>query len=213
MMRSAMARIGWVCFVLVLVVTVPATLAQDSGAATEGSTGADEEAGPKLSPFVRATGGKAAASSEKVYTNDDLERLRGAGPASSQAPSPSRDGEPPADGAADTAEGSAKPPEAKSALDQLFECETLRQEHAQKVADAEQQVVAAKQRLADLERRLLAIKNPLLARPAAPEEGAEEWNSADGQQRVQQTESQIQAARDEIAQAERDLAELQRSSP
>jgi hypothetical protein len=211
MTRAAMV----LCFVSVLVfavatTSVPAGQSEGDKDSDRASTSA-KESEQKLSPLVHATGGKQGASS-KVYTNDDLKQLQGTGssgssaePAKPQPASETKPGEPAA---------AAKPGEpAKSALDQMFEQEALRKEHVQKIAEAEQRVVDARQRVVDLEKRRLAIRNPLLARPAAPEEGADEWAGANGQQRVEMTDSQIQAAKDEVAQAELDLATLRSSRP
>jgi len=203
------------CFVFVLafaVATTPVPAGQSEGDkdSDRASTSA-KESEQKLSPLVNATGGKPGSSS-KVYTNDDLKQLQGTGssdssaePAKPQAASETKPGQPAA------AAKPAEPP--KSALGQMFEQEALRKEHVQKIAEAEERVVDAKQRVVDLEKRRLAIRNPLLARPAAPEEGADEWAGANGEQRVEMTNSQIEAARDEVAQAESDLAALRNSRP
>ncbi len=81
------------------------------------------------------------------------------------------------------------------------------------MADAENQVMQARQRITDLEKRKLALKNPFLARPDEPEENAEQWQAMDGDQRVHQTEIEMQSARDALAQAEAELDRLRGSGP
>jgi hypothetical protein len=198
-----------VCFVTVFAFAAGATLAQESESDETGQ--AEAESGTKLSPLVLATGGKGGTST-KVYTNEDLKKMHSGeleSPTettpSSSAPAKKTDG-------AEQAQVE-QPAPTKSALDQMFEREAARKEHDQKIADAEQAVTDAKQRVVDLEKRLLAIRNPLLARPGAPEEGADEWERGNGQQRVKMTEEQTQAAREAVAQAERELAELRRTRP
>lgn len=216
MTRTAMVWIGCMGLVLAFAVTSPATVAQsderDSESGTEQGTESAKASEPEVAPFVHARGGKGTTSPGKVYTNEDLARLSGSEPAPpSDAPAAAaRAGE------TESGEEPGKAPDAqeeKSALDKLFEREALRKEHQQKVAEAEQRVAAAKERITDLEKRELAIKNPFLARPKAPEEGAEEWERSDGPQRVKQTEDQLRAAREELAEAERELDELRRSVP
>jgi len=205
MTRAAMI----LCFVFVLVfavATTPVPAGQSEGDKdSDGASTSAKESEQKLSALVHATGGKQGSSS-KVYTNDDLKQLQGTGSSGSSAepakPQPASETKP-----GQTAESP------KSALDQMFEQEALRKEHVQKIAEAEQRVVDARQRVVDLEKRRLAIRNPLLARPAAPEKGADEWAGANGGQRVRMTDSQIEAARDEVAQAESDLAALRNSRP
>ena len=207
MTRSA--KVWTVTLCVALALGAPAT----SATAGEGErTDAPTESEKELSPFIFATGGKSPSSGAKAYSNVDLERMFGAAPPPAEAPAASGAG---ATGSAtDVEPAEAEPPaEAKSALDQLLERRTFEQERAQKVADAEQRVADARQRIADLERRVLAVKNPFLARPAAPEEGAEEWAQGDEAQRLKQAEDQLQAARDGLAEAERELTDLRSSTP
>ena len=203
------------CFVSILALVVAAPTAQcgetESKQAADPQTTDEPKPDPKLSPFVQATGGPDRSSS-KVFTNKDLKKLQGMGSSSASTssssptpvPTPTRD-KPPA------VEAAASQP--KTALEQMFEQEALRKEHEQKIVEAEQRVVTARQSVVDLEKRLLAIKNPFLARPKTPEDGAREWESGNSQQRVDMTEARVQAAREEIAQAERDLAALRNSRP
>jgi hypothetical protein len=211
-----MAWIGCMCLVLTFAVASPATAAQsderDSESGSEKGTEDTEESKPKVAPFAQATGGKGSTSPGKVYTNEDLARLSGSEPAPpSGAPASGASASETDSGAEQT--GASAPKEEKSALDQLFERQALREEHKQQVTKAADRVAAAKERIADLEKRALAVKNPFLARPEAPEEGAEEWERGNGPQRLKQTEDQLEAARDELAEAERALAELQSSAP
>jgi hypothetical protein len=204
------------CLVLTFAVASPATAAQsderDSEPDSEKKTEGTEKSKSKVAPFVHATGGKGSTSQGKVYTNEDLARLSGSEPApQAGAPASGASARETDSGAEQT--GATDTKEEKSALDQLFERQALREEHKQKVTEAVDRVAAAKERITDLEKRALAVKNPFLARPKAPEEGAEEWERGSGPQRLKQTENQLQAARDELAEAERELAELQRSAP
>jgi len=210
MIGSSMKAV--VGFVMILaLVSFAATAGETQEPSADRSDGGDqktEEAQP--SPLVQATGGKADGKREKVYGNDDLEKMFG--------PAPAR-----ADGSsvANSDESATEKPKAAasaatagdSALDQLFAGEARKREHAASIAAAETQVAEAKQRLADLEKRLLASRNPLLARPKPPEEGAEEWNRADAAGRVEQTQAGIEAARKAVAEAQRELAALRSAAP
>jgi len=207
--------ISWtVCLTLaVALVALPAI-------ATDGEQGASEskqteeakspEKGSKLSPLVQASRtvrGEKKDGEAKVYGNDDLDEMFGP---SESAPSTTQDDSEPTEPTetAQPVEGEAQP----DALEQMFANEARKKEQATEITGAEQRVADAKQKIVDLEKRLLAAKNPLLARPSAPEEGAEEWNAGDAQSRVRQTEQQIATAREMLAEAERELAELKRGS-
>jgi len=188
--------------VLVLVIPTLAVCSDER----EGDATGEKKTGPELSPFVLATGGKAGSEPTKVYTNDDLKKLSGGVTSSKPAEAaPSETGEPSEEGSTEAAPGSA--------LDQIFAEEQARKEHAQKIVEAEKRVTASQQKLADLEKRLRAVRNPLLARPEAPEDDPEAWNNASAAERATMTETQIQAARDEVAQAEQDLAALRGGQP
>jgi hypothetical protein len=202
MRRTALAT----CFtaMLSLSIVIPAMGTEPTGETESDQAAADESSEPQRSPLLEATGGKKRSASDKVFTNDDLEKLSGGGSETRKA-SPRKssrgDGE------------SVAAPKADDALEQMFAKEARRKEHREKIVQAEARVVEAKQRVVDLEKRGLAIKNPLLPRPSAPEEGAEAWQAGDARQRVDQTTSRLEAAREQVSQAESDLAALRNSRP
>jgi len=197
----------WVVFMgLVPALGFAAPTASDDGEDPEKKPSSEETGarpGAEPSPWVQATGGKASKEPARVYRNADLERLYG-GEATTPTAAPSAPVPAPPAGV----EG-----QPQDALEQLFAREAARLEHAKQVAAAEQRAEAARQKLVDAEKRLTAVRNPYLARPGAPEEGAEAWDQADGAQRASQSEAMIRAARDEVAEAERALADLRRANP
>jgi hypothetical protein len=162
----------------------------------------------RRSPIAQATGGKAKGSTgSKVYGNDDLEKMFG--PAEPARPEP----ETTSDGSADAPDASTPPAtqeREKTALERMQVSKAEGEERATKVHEAEGRVTAARERVAKLEQRLLATKNPFLSRPAPPEEGedgAEGWEKKDGRERVQTTQGEIEKAKQDLAKAERELAE------
>lgn len=209
MTRTLSIWIVGLALVLAFAVASPTTASQEGDPEVEqGSddTSADQPQ-PKRSVWVQATGGKRTGAPVKVYRNEDLERIAGLGPASSGSRTEDTTQETPA---GPPAEGTAPPAEEKSALDLMFEKQAAQREHAEKIAEAELRVEAARKRIVEAEKRLLAVRNPLLARPKAPEEG---WEEGGGEQRAQQSKDVLQAARDELAQAEQELDQLRRSVP
>jgi hypothetical protein len=204
---------GWiwiatVCLFAGLLLPGPVCSAGASQAETE--TG-EEKAEPETSPLIEAAGRRSGAD-VKVYTNADL------GPPLAQSPPPQT-----GDAAEKTSAGkgaskekvesAAGTPEEKDALTLMFEQEAARKEHAQKISETERKIVELRQRVVDLEKRELAIKNPFLARPQPPEEGADEWDGASAPDRVAQTQAQIDAAKEAVAEAERELSALRSSAP
>jgi hypothetical protein len=182
----------------------PAALAQ-------GGEEAEEKAAEE-SPYAQATNNAKRKAPAKSYTNADLERMFGPSgdtekPPEEATPAEEEGGEEPADSAEKPAE------EAPDPLKKLFEDEKKREEHEVKIGEATEKIAAAERRVADLERRALAISNPLLARPTAPEDGAEEWDAADSVERLEQNEAAIEAAREELEQARAELEQLQESVP
>jgi len=211
MNRSGMNRT--VCLTLALVLLALPAIASagetDSSKSKESQEAKSPENESNVSPLIQASRrarGEKKDSEAKVYGNDDLDEMFG--PSESTPPAAQDEDSTEPTEAARPAEGEAQP----DALEQMFAREARKKEQATEIAGAEQRVTDAKQAIVDLEKRLLAVKNPLLARPSAPEEGAEEWNAGDGQSRVQQTEQQIAAAREALAEAERELSELKRGS-
>jgi hypothetical protein len=208
MNRSGIGWTVWLTLTLALI-ALPAIakegheVASESGKTEKAESSQDES---NLSPLVQASRRVRAEEKDvevKVYGNDDLNEMFGP---SESTPTATQDEE--STGVAETAEVEALP----DALEQMFAGEARKKERATEISGAEQRITDAKQAIVDLEKRLLAVKNPLLARPSAPEEGADEWNAGDGQTRVRQTEQQIAAARKALADAERELSDLKRGS-
>ncbi len=191
----------------------PALRAAESGAG--GETAPAAASAEPVNPYLRAARGKPAAGSTakaKVYSNEDLVKLFGAPPEE-----PGAEGEAPdAESRGAESPGATPPPGAEEGPDpltKLFDDQRRAQEHAAQVAAAETKVAEARQRIGDLEKRMLAVKNPLLARPAAPQDKAEEWKHSDGAERVKRTESELEQAQAALARAEAELEQLRRATP
>jgi hypothetical protein len=190
------------CLFAGLLLTGPASSAQEGEAETAQAEATGEE----------KAAGRRSGADVKVYTNADL------GPAIVQSPrhQKSEAAKETADGKGESKEkvdAAAGVPAEKDALTWLFEQEAARKEHVAKISEAEQRIVGLRQRVVDLEKRELAIKNPLLARPQPPEEDADEWIGATAPERVAQTQVQIEAAKEALAEAERELSSLRSSAP
>ena len=193
---------------LLLVVSVTAALAgagepspKEKPAESAQKAAVSSKTDTVRSPYVQAATKRPKRPGTKTYSNEDLERMFGGGVP--RAATPVAEGSP---GPAGTADG------AKSPLEQVLEQERLAEERRRQIVAGEKKVAEARQRIVDLERRTLALKNPLWgARPAPPEEGREEWDQMDGRQRVNQADAQVEAARQDLALAQRELAELLRS--
>jgi len=141
---------------------------------------------PDSVPGDRASG-DGTEEVRKVYTNEDLEKL----PPLTTLP---EDDGSPGVLVAPAREGSSEPRSEPAA------------ETRASVEDAEQRVAAASAQVAELEKRLLAIRNPLLPRPQLPPEEAQAWEGLDGIQRAGRVEGQLASAREELADAEAELA-------
>ena len=212
MNRSGISRTF--CLTLILaaaLLALPAFAAdgEKEAASKETEQAKSPENESNVSPLVQASRkvrGEKKETGAKVYGNDDLDEMFG--PSESTPPVAQAQGSTEPTESTSPAEGEAQP----DALEQMFANEARKKEQAIEIAGAEQRVADAKQKIADLEKRMLAVKNPLLARPSAPEEGAEEWNAGDAGARVRQTEQQIADARKALAEAERELSELKRGS-
>lgn len=126
-----------------------------------------------------------------VISNETLERRFGPPDPESARPAPSRPA-PPARG---------KGPDVATMVEQHKETEKAAKDAKQK---REAAIAQARARIADLERRLLALRNPLLARPAAPEKNAEDWQELDTVERVKRFEKELQDARRALAEAQGD---------
>lgn len=161
-------------------------------------------------PFMQAVRKPAADSKTKVYSNDDLRRLYGNVPVDETPPAA-----PAAEGAEEQpADGSAKPAEpAPDPLKELLDSQRAADEKRQQIAEAENRVAEARKTIAELDKRKLAIRNPLLARPAAPEGAEDSWKGMTGPERLEYTDTQMKQAQADLAKAEADLDALRRSSP
>jgi hypothetical protein len=162
-----------------------------------------------------------ATEPDKTYTNEDLERLF---PRSEPEPSP--DAEKGADdgaarkaGQPDAAEADkgtestqAKQDSAGNSLQWLDERKAAQREHQKALAEAGAAVTDAEARVRELEERLRALRNPLLKRPAAPEDDPE-WAGRSTPERVAQTEAELEGARAEMTRAQSELDRLRAAGP
>jgi hypothetical protein len=147
-------------------------------------------------PFLKAARGKAGEpAQDKVYGNDDLERLFG--------PPPPVEEEAAAE-PAPAAEGAAPAPQPGDPLAEIEDQRKQALERAAAAAEAEKKVTELRDRLASLERAKIAVHNPLLARPEAPEGHADEWEKMSGTERATLIDSLIDATRRELEQLERE---------
>jgi len=158
-----------------------------------------------------------ATEPDKTYTNEDLERL---------FPEPSSDAEKGADdgaarkaGQPDAAEADkgtespqAKQDSAGNSLQWLDERKAAQREHQKALAEAGAAVTDAEARVRELEERLRALRNPLLKRPAAPEDDPE-WAGRSTPERVAQTEAELEGARAELTRAQSELDRLRAAGP
>lgn len=136
------------------------------------------------------------------FSNSDLERRYGGGEEKAKSKK-----------AAPSSAVEKKSEAGSSALEKMFAKEEAKKERAQKVADAEEVVAAAKERIARLEKTKRAIANPYLARPSAPEdeEQAERWKNQDSAERLNSTDAELKSARKMLADAQAALAEARRN--
>jgi hypothetical protein len=149
-----------------------------------------------------------------VVTNETLERLFGPAPEAATAPAKeetapptpaaeSGDAPPPPEGVTTPAEKTPTDP-----LELMREKQAKAAEQKRLIAEAEQKVSSARQRVADLEKRRLAIVNPFMARPEIPTDEKEQWDSEGSQERLTTTDRQLEEARQQLAEAEGELARL-----
>ena len=96
-------------------------------------------------------------------------------------------------------------------LEELLESKGKAEQHRQEITAAEGKVTRTMQEIAAIERRLIAIRNPLLARPQAPEGTEEEWDGMTAPQRVERSKEDLAKAQAELKEAEDDLARLRSS--
>ncbi len=173
-----------------------------------GLVGADVSAQEtKKEPKDRVERKKAPAKDEvKVYTNADLEKFK--------IVKEEDDGETPA------TPPPADPKEAKKEappdpLQLLRQQQAAQRDRAKAIAEAEAAVTTAKEKLANLERQLLATRNPFAARPEISKE--EKAQRAEGgetaAQRYDRTKEMVEKAREELRNAEGELARLRAGRP
>lgn len=170
---------------------------------------AEEAEKPADNPYMKAIPKKNEGESKpKVYSNETLREMYGGAPsAESTAPATAPTG----DGAAAPATPAAPP--AGDPLKQLLDRERAREDHTKKIASAEARVAQAQAKLADMEKRRLAIRNPLLARPAAPEGEESQWSGMSGPERVARNEELMREAQADLQEARAELDALRRSVP
>lgn len=198
--------LGWVPSALfgVLLVSVSVTAAATEPDSRSKTTAKTPPAGGRDAAAAAAAERKRTKA--EVYTNDDLERLFGPAPAEVPA---SQDAVSAAPGIAPAAE---KPTAEADPLAQMEADRAGASDRQKQIEDAERAVNAAKERVTALEKRLLAVKNPLLARPAPPEERAEEWAAMNNVQRLSQSEAELSQAREQLVEAEGKLRQLRAGS-
>jgi hypothetical protein len=157
----------------------------------------------------------------KVFTNEDLEKLEGpAGPIimpirpdDAQPPQAAQgEGAQPGVRSAEPTQGDAEA-QPTDPLQWMEQRKARQAEHQRQLAEAENAVANAKQKVTDLEYRLRATRIPFLARPQIPEDEREKWSEKTASERAEYTQTQLDAARTELAQAEQTLAQLRAQAP
>jgi len=188
-------------YILLAVATLCAAPALGADEAKAPATGGDKE--ETVNPLVQAArNNEKKDSGVTVYSNEDLQRLYGGGSLKTDEP--------------ETASGEGTLPTTPTEPDydplkQMLEQQGQAKQRDKDIVEATAKVSDAKQRITDLEKRILATKNPLLARPAPPEEGADEWNAMSAPERVDRSKQDLEAARTQLAEAEAELDRLRRS--
>jgi predicted nucleic acid-binding Zn-ribbon protein len=81
------------------------------------------------------------------------------------------------------------------------------------ITEAEQKVSGLQLKIADLEKRIRATRNPLLARPEVPDEEKDDWASKSAPERVKLSQEQLDQAKTELAEAQRELNHLRNNRP
>jgi hypothetical protein len=148
-----------------------------------------------VSPYVaasRAAQGPAPGA-PRVITNDDLDKLYGAPEPAAQPTDPSL--------------ASRSGPALKDTATWLAEERERATQQRQTRSESLQSLEAAETRVADLQKRLRALRNPLLARPEAPEDDDGSWQAQPNPERVRRTEQELVEARKELREARRRFAE------
>lgn len=177
---------------------------------------AEEPAKKEQRPATKAKASKPAAETV-AYGNEDLERLFGKVEPTEPEPTgaPSAEAEPgppaPAEPGGAAAEESGRPDEPADPLAAVLEQRDRQKERAGEVAEAQAKLGEAQDRVARLERRIRAIRNPLLARPEAPE-GQQDWTTIGAREQLERTEEELVKAREEVTLLERAVEERRGSS-
>jgi len=199
-MQPRTRRFQTACILLAFATFCAAPVLGADEAKAPASGGEKEET---VNPIVQAARNNEKKGSDvKVYSNEDLQKLYGGGSLKTDEP--------------ETASGEGTLPTTPTEPDydqlkQMLEQQGKAKQRDKEIVEAETKVADARQRIADLEKRILATKNPLLARPAAPEEGADEWNKMSAPERVDRSKQDLEAARTQLAEAEAELNRLRRS--
>ena len=215
-----MTRIGRPVWILVaLVLALGASLAAEQKADPKAAKdkkpakpAAERKTEPPISEIYRAAhpGAQAQPSSEdsEVITNEDLERMwSGLSPTERLQgvyQAERHIGTPAGDAGAAAGKGEA------NAGEWLEKRQASEADTRTKTAEAEKKVADLRAKVDELERRLLAVRNPLLPRRYAERKNEEDksWDQKTNPERVQATEDELKKAKDDLAAAERELAQL-----
>jgi hypothetical protein len=139
-----------------------------------------------------------------VYTNDDLDRMQPASPATRPSPATAKEAVPKA--------GEKRPAGPFDPLKRMQEEQASAAELQTQIAGAEKKVTESEEKVRDLERRRLAVANPFLAPPQVAPEQAEQWKKLSGPERLRATDDEIAQARKELEDAKAALQKLRASS-
>ena len=171
----------------------------------------EEEPKQEETKAAESSGEKEAEEEVKVYTNADLEKMFSEESDSEKVPPTTLPSTPPpAAEPAKPAETATPPAESKptDALTLMQQQQAQREERQRTVAEAEKTVADARARIKQLEERVMALKNPYRARPVIPDDEKEEWDSMGTRKRLEDSEEKLRLAREELAKAEKDLAQI-----
>jgi hypothetical protein len=202
--EAAFFVVGFVAFVAVLATSGPVSAADASQQVDKEQP---EQAQPASASNVTAVPGKPdSPGTVRVFTNKDLERMFGD---ESQETSESSADTP----SAETAQAAPEPRKSTQPtvdpLAQMKQEQAARAQRQQLVAQAEADLEAARAKLENLEVQLLASRNPFSARPQLSDE-EKELRATSGEtaaERNKRTQLLVDQAREEVAAAEKALAE------
>jgi hypothetical protein len=176
----------------------------------------DEASKQEETKAAESSGEKEAEEEVKVYTNADLEKMFADESDSEKVPPTKL---PPATEPGETAKPAepaeppktAAPPAASKPADALAlmqQQQAQREEEQRTIAEVEKGVADARARVKELEERIMALRNPFRARPVIPEDEKADWDSMGTRQRLEDSEEKLRLAREELAKAEKELAEI-----